>query len=501
MKLINRFMMVLSATFLLCGCSDDDEATSGGDAISLSTNIIQMDKKGGDVAITVSSSGDWRLSGMCDWVFPSATSGRDGDEVTFTIDPNDLDELRTATFKFFTGAQVAPLQIEVAPAYLMSLLSEENVSVSNAENTVSIQLTTNVAEPTISFSDGGEEWISFNKRSEFGGKVTYSFKTLANETYKDRTTAITLSSPLVEESVVVNVTQAQTNAIIPSENVLMYDDLAAREVSFTVRYNVDYKVDILKGYDWITDEKVSVPVEGEDGLKTVTLSYQLSEAPDTRGGTIRISNATNSSMFSEISVVQKTPGVEVVEIPDANLMKVVSAKQWVLQLTASQCIVLDAGREATVFSNSSYYDDLEDLTGIENFPNLKTLTLGYCTNMEKLDISGLHQVEKVSGSSLNNCEEYNLGDHPITEFDGAGYYGYSERNSLKIISTKLETSNLSLYSWYASYDEVTSIDVSECPALTTLNVKRSDKLKTLYLKKGQEIPNLTKDAATEIVYK
>ena len=128
-----------------------------------------------------------------------------------------------------------------------------------------------------------------------------------------------------------------------------------------------------------------------------------------------------------------------------------------LQLTASQCIVLDAGREATVFSNSSYYDDLEDLTGIENFPNLKTLTLGYCTNMEKLDISGLHQVEKVSGSSL--------------------------------------------YSWYASYDEVTSIDVSECPALTTLNVKRSDKLKTLYLKKGQEIPNLTKDAATEIVYK
>ena len=92
-------------------------------------------------------------------MFPSATSGRDGDEVTFTIEPNDLDALRTATFKFFTGAQVAPLQIEVAPAYLMSLLSEENVSVSNAENTVSIQLTTNVAEPTISFSDGGEEWI------------------------------------------------------------------------------------------------------------------------------------------------------------------------------------------------------------------------------------------------------------------------------------------------------------------------------------------------------
>lgn len=501
MKLINRFMMILSATLLLWGCSDDDETTSGGDAISLSTNIIQMDKKGGDVTITVSSSGDWRLSGVCDWVLPSATSGSDGDEVTFTIDPNDLDEMRTATFKFFTGASVAPLQIEVAPAYLMTLLSEENVSVSNAENAVSIQLTTNVAEPVISFSDGGDEWITFDKRSEFGGKVTYSFKTLANETYKNRATAITLSSPLVEEPVVVNVEQAKTNAIIPSETVLMFDDLAARQVSFTVRYNVDCQFDVVKGSDWITDQKVSAPVEGEDGMKTVTLSYQLSDAPETRGGTIRINSAPIYSISSEISVVQKAPGVEVVEIPDANLMKIVSANRWVLKLTASQCIVLDAGREATALYNNSYYDDLEDLTGIENFPNLTTLNLGYCTNMKKFDISGLHKVNSVDSDSFNYCEEYNLGDNPILSFDGAGYYGYSYSKSLKIISTKLETSDLSIYSYYASYDEVTSIDVSECPALKTLNVNRSNKVKTLYLKKGQEIPNLTKNAATEIVYK
>lgn len=500
MKLINRFMMVLSATLLLCGCSDDDEAKSG-DAISLSTSIIQIDRKGGDVAITVSSSGDWRLSGVCDWALPSVTSGSDGDEVTFTIAPNDLDETRTAIFKFFTGAQVAPLQIEVASGYQMNLLSEENVSVSNAENRVFIQLTTNVAEPAISFSDGGDEWITFDMRSEFGGKVTYSFKTLANETYKNRATAITLSSPLVEEPVVVNVEQAQTNAIIPSENVLIYDDLAAGEVSFTVRYNVDYKVDIVKGYDWITDEKVSAPVESEDGLKMVTLSYQLSEASDTRGGKIRISNVANSSMFSEISVIQKMSGVEAVEIPDVNLMKIVSTNEWVLQLSASQCFVLEVGYGATEFYNRSYSDDLEDLTGIENFPNLKTLSLGYCTNMEKLDISGLHQVENLSARSLNNCEEYNLGDNPITNFEGGNYCMFSYCNSLKIISTKLETSNLSIPSWFTGNDEVTSIDVSECPALKTLNVIRSDKLKTLYLKKGQEIPNLTKDAATEIVYK
>ena len=38
-----------------------------------------------------------------------------------------------------------------------------------------IQLNTNVADPTITYSDGGEEWLTFDRRNEFGGKVTLSF--------------------------------------------------------------------------------------------------------------------------------------------------------------------------------------------------------------------------------------------------------------------------------------------------------------------------------------
>ena len=57
MKLFKNLMIVLSASLLLWGCSDDDESiNSGNSTISLSTNILQVDKNGGDATVTVTSS-------------------------------------------------------------------------------------------------------------------------------------------------------------------------------------------------------------------------------------------------------------------------------------------------------------------------------------------------------------------------------------------------------------------------------------------------------------
>lgn len=119
--------------------------------ISLSTDIIQVDKNGGDATVTVTSTGDWRLSGVCDWAYPSITSGKSGDVVTFTINASKVDEKRTATFKFFTGSSVAPLQIECEAGYMMNLLSDANPSISREKNMVKIELNTNIADPTITF--------------------------------------------------------------------------------------------------------------------------------------------------------------------------------------------------------------------------------------------------------------------------------------------------------------------------------------------------------------
>ena len=127
MDFLKNIMITLLAATMLWSCSDNDESINGGETtISLSTNTNQADKNGGNITVTVTSSGYRRLAGVCDWAHPSVTSGKDGDVVTFTIDPNTLDEKRTATFKFFTGSAVAPLQVEILPDYIIDLLSDDN---------------------------------------------------------------------------------------------------------------------------------------------------------------------------------------------------------------------------------------------------------------------------------------------------------------------------------------------------------------------------------------
>lgn len=501
MDLLKKIMIALSATLLLWSCSDNDEsATDDMATISLSTDIIQVDKSGGNATVTVTSSDDWQLSGACDWVHPSATSGQDGDMVTFTIDPNKVDEKRTAIFKFFTGSLVVPLKVESESAYVVDLLSNTNPSIPKDESAMQIYLNTNVADLDIACSDGSETWLTFNKRSDFAGKTTLSFTANENETYKDRSATITISSPLVVEPVIVNVNQKQTDAIILENNILIYD-LAARTISFKVKCNVDYVITTTQGSDWITNQTISEPQIGDDGLSTITLTYDLSVASDAHVGKIHIAKTSNT-ITRDISIVQRDPNVEPAEIPDNALRALCLKNDWILPLEGSQCIILEAGLNATSLYSTSYNSQISDLTGIEYFPNLKSLNLGFCHEMKTIDISKLHKVSSLSFKEAYNCEEYNLGDNPIRSFDAGGMQAYSYAESLKIISIKLESLKLNLIPHFADdYDKVTSIDVSECPALTTLNANRSKKIKTLYLKTGQIIPNLTKNDATTIVYK
>lgn len=496
MKTLRNMIWVLSAAFALWGCTDEDDPTgdNGSASITLSASSIQIGKDGGSETVTVTSSSDWRLAGVCDWAHPSATSGKSGDVVTFTIDSNTGEEARTATFKFFTGASVAPLQVESAPAYTLNLASEQEESITKAAGNVGIKVETNITDLNFAFSNGGEEWLAFDKRVNFAGNTTLSFKAQENTTYKDRSTAITISSELANAPIVVNVTQAKTEAIIISdeETTQMYD-LSARTVSFKVKANIDYQISVTKGSDWITNQQVSEPQVGDDGLSTVTVSYDLAEATASRGGTIKVSgNGINRS----VNLIQKDPDAKIISIPDSNLRSTVESSGWIMVLSENQCIITEKGLSATSLS----VRNVSDLTGIESFVNLTSITLRNCSNLKRIDISGLHNVTTLSTSGRLSCEYFNFGDNPITSF-ALGQYTYSAAESQTFIGSKLTSLNLNLYSYYQNYDYVTSIDVSECPALQTLNANRGSKVKKLYLKEGQTIPNLTKNDATEIVYK
>lgn len=499
MNSIKILMIALSASLLLWSCSDDDEPTNGNIAtISLSTDIIQVDKNGGNATVTVTSSDDWRLSGVSDWVRPSVTSGKNGDVVTFTADPNRLDEKRTAAFKFFTGSTVVPLKVESEGAYILNLLSDSNPYVSKEGNLVMIELDTNVADIDIEMSNGSEEWLTFDKRIDFAEKATMRFSITNNEAFIDRSATITFSSPLVATPVSVNLIQSKTDIITPENETLMYD-AEARTMSFNLTYNVDYNISFPKGESWISHKTTSTPVVGDNGLSTVTLTFDLAAAPASRRGVINVSK-TDKSMSRDIAVYQVNASEEPVEFPDENLRQILVTNGWIIMTEDSKYVILEEGREATHFVNGNYRVKISDLSGIENFPNLTSLALSNCESMSKLDISGLHNVSELTYMDLINCTEFNFGDNPITSFYPNGFYSYSYVDSYKFISSKLESLNVSMYEYYGRYDKVTSLDVSECPALTTLNANRVN-IRTIYMKVGQTIPNLTLNGSTEIVYK
>lgn len=499
MRIFKYMFVVLSAIILLNSCSDnDDEANITNAEISLSSEIIQMTKDGGSETITVTSSGDWQLSGLADWVHPSATSGKDGDVVTFTIDPTSSDKVQSTTFKFFTGSSVAPLKIEIQPAYVLELKSSDNMALSKDEQTFNIELNTNIAEPDIQYSDGGEEWITFEKSMNFINVNTLIFKANSNTTYKDRTSNVIISSPLASTPITVKVSQAQTDALIVQDTQLSYD-LKERSITFTLQYNVDYTISVTKGNDWITKGAVSAPQTNSDGLSSVNVTLHLGKAGSSRVGTVHI-EGKDGSVSQNITISQKDPNAKYISIPDDGLRTLLNDKGWILSLSANENLVLESGLKGTEFVNSSWDIYIADLTGIEYFPNLTKLGLGSCRDMERLDISGLHKVKELTFSDTGRCSEYNLGDNPISKIS-TGQWTIIDVSSLKFIANKVETMDLSTNRYWSSSDQVTSIDVSECPALKTLNVKRSDKLKTLILKKGQEIPNLIKEDYTQIVYK
>lgn len=503
MKKIIKSILLLSVTLACWSCSDDDEVVTVNESISLSTNIIQMDQQGGTAMVTVNSSGDWRLAGMCHWIHPSATSGKDGDVVTFTIDENRKDEVRMATLKFFTGAAVVSLQVEMQHGYELDLLSEKQVSLSKDANSFKVEVNTNIAELNPKLTEGTEDWLVLDRSVEFAGKTTYFFSVMENRGYKKRSSVITFSSSLVEESIEVEVDQNQTNAIVVEKEAYILG-LDAQTVVVKLGYNVDYHVTVTEGNDWLTNQQVSVGELGDDGLTWITLTYDMTVALNIRGAAISIGN-NEERITKEISVVQAPEGTVLASVPDKALHNYLCNNGWSIHVGGSQCIVTEKGKTETKFNYYDYANQIKDLRGIENFPAIESLKIGFCNDMKEFDISKLHNVKEITFTSSYNCGYYNLGDNPIECFDMGGSSGsnnYLEVPVLTIIGSKIEELILDLAYYRKDLDCVVTIDVSQCPKLDFITAIRSNLLRTLYLKKGIEpsIVNVDKNV-TEVVYK
>lgn len=491
MKLLKKISMILSTTLLLWGCSDSDKPINEVNAtLSLSTNEIKIDGLGGVAVVTVTSSADWRLAGICDWAHPSATSGKSGDEVTFTIDPNSLDKVRTATFKFFVGSTVLPLQIECSPVYTVDLFTEREINLPKGKSDISIKFESNIPDLVITHSEESKEWLTLERQSEFIGKTTLLFSVAENKTYKVRTANVTLESSLLDEPVVVNITQACVPyfTITPSEKSQKYD-LSEQTISFTIETNLEYTPSVVSGTEWITGQTISKPQIDDRGIAITTLSYKLLAASSARVGSIRVENSLKDA---EISIVQVDPNAPTVSIANKTIAEYAEKNGWIIRLAGNECVISEEGRKATEFICT---DNIDNFDGLENFPELTTIKVKASSSLKKVDISKLHKVTSLTFTNTSSTvyiKEFNFGDNPMTVFNLSARYFGSKCEDVTFIGSNIQEINMDVSR--PGNDYIERIDLTQCPVLHTFKFN-GEYVETLYLKPDQTIPNL--ELATE----
>lgn len=495
-KIFTTFVAIACA---LTGCSDEDTIPAEPprpDEISLSSDVIVKNMEGGTEEITVTSTGDWRLAGLCDWVHPSAVSGSDGDVVTFTIDPTDVETDRGTTFKFFTGSAVTSIRITSLVGALLFVESEPSVTIEQGTTEFIVKLHTNLPELACTFSDDGDQWITLRETIDAFGQTLMRFGTTVNTGFDSRTCNLTISDaggkgPSVEIPVMqrqVYVLEVKQNAYeLDLEEQTIVVDLSAN-VPYTIRCNAD----------WIQQ------VEGTRGVSDSQLRFRIGKAPEMRSGSITLVNSYNTDVTCEIKVIQNDPSIKNVQIPDAVFAEWLLDKQWVVHVSGDEYSVTPAGAAATTLNNDSPFSDLYKFSSMEGVEGLTALTSisVFGNKVTGLDISKLTDVSSLN-VDFNGIGDIYLGDNPVesvsVEFNYhmGGPAGVVSPETMTVSGSKLKTLNIS-----SSYgDKMHTLDVSGCPALVTLKANRSPgKLKTIRLKKGQTIPEMSYTPGAVIEY-
>jgi len=493
MKIMKKYLAIFAmAATMICSCqqheSDNPEQGGGLDIVEGEISLTGADfsdgqivsgPTGGDYALKVSSSDDWRVSGICDWTEPSAWSGKNGETLTFKVQPNDSDAPRSTVFKVFTGDAVASVTIVSNPTFVVSLVSDADVQVSSDAETVNVTVESNAADLDVNL--GGAEWLSVNEVSDVFGKKSISIDVARSSEFKDRETVVTISGVGTDQSVNVNLTQAQRDTAFVVEGESIIKGIEAFDQTLNIRSNVDVSYSLPS---WLSETSATTADKDDTGLQTRTIQVHADACGGSRASTVEFISGSNT--VGSVYIKQQNPNPVYVTIKDEALASILESNGWILtDPQTGKTELLEAGLNGTslTVNNSS----VEDISGLDAFPNLSSLSIGTSTRY------------------LTNVD---LGSCPITSlsFSNSHYFSIT---SLTVAGTKLESLTVACNSYYIryGYDSLETLDVTGCPALTTLNATRQyntyqGPLSTIYMTQAQsESVTVTKHSNAQIVVK
>ena len=104
--MFKKLVFIAALAALAVGCTKETE-------LVLSSESGTLEYKAGSYSLNVTSSDDWTLTpgGTYDWITPSKTSGKMGDQITFNALINLTGKIRSASYTITSGSQTKNISI------------------------------------------------------------------------------------------------------------------------------------------------------------------------------------------------------------------------------------------------------------------------------------------------------------------------------------------------------------------------------------------------------
>lgn len=220
------------------------------------SNILP--REGGNVSVLVTSSDEWTLEGSHTFVHPSATSGSDGAEVTFAVDPNETEEDKVADYVFKMGSKNVPFQITVKGGviYTLEIVGEKELKFAyTKQEKIAVTLNTNVPYRDLAaeITSTEEGWLTkgVTVQGATETEVIMYFDMTQNDGFDPREATVTIKG-VKNGTAVLKVTQLPKSKIEP-EKLAYFLDVEAQTLDIPVTANVEFDVTVSEGATgWFT---------------------------------------------------------------------------------------------------------------------------------------------------------------------------------------------------------------------------------------------------------
>ena len=168
----HKILILLTAAAILAACGEDSiEEVS---VITLDHELYECGKEGGTVEVKVNSPGDWTLQGYSYWAVPSATEGKNGDVVTFTVEKNLSLQPLEVEYIFVAGKATKTFIIRQAEGEYVEdaiSLSENNLTIGPDGGTLEVTVTSSKGWS----STASNSWCKISStKGQNGDKVTFT---------------------------------------------------------------------------------------------------------------------------------------------------------------------------------------------------------------------------------------------------------------------------------------------------------------------------------------